>query len=46
MNGEKVAQEIIDNIIEVALLASTSSGLQPFEIIVVSNQKLKKKLEQ
>ena len=45
MNSEKVAQEKIDNIIEAALLESTSSGLQPFEIIVVSNQKLKEKIK-
>lgn len=41
MNGEKVAQEKIDNIIEAARLAPTSSGLQPFEIIVVKNQAIK-----
>jgi nitroreductase len=44
MNGEKVAQEKIDNIIEAASLAPTSSGLQPFEIIVVTNQELKEKI--
>ena len=41
MNGEKVPQEKIDNIIEAARLAPTSSGLQPFEIIVVKNQEVK-----
>ncbi|MDP3313802.1 nitroreductase family protein [Lutibacter sp.] len=41
MNGEKVSQEKIDNIIEAARLAPTSSGLQPFEIIVVKNQATK-----
>ena len=41
MNGKKVAQEKIDNIIEAARLAPTSSGLQPFEIIVVKNQEIK-----
>ena len=44
MNGEKVAQEKIDNIIEAASLAPTSSGLQPFEIIVITNQELKEKI--
>jgi len=44
MNGEKVAQEKIDNIIEAASLAPTSSGLQPFEIMVVTNQELKEKI--
>jgi len=41
MNGKKVPQEKIDNIIEAARLAPTSSGLQPFEIIVVKNQAIK-----
>lgn len=41
MNGKKVPQEKIDNIIEAARLAPTSSGLQPFEIIVVKNQAVK-----
>ena len=44
MNSEKVAQEKIDNIIEAALLAPTSSGSQLFEIIEVTNQKLKEKI--
>lgn len=41
MNGEQVSQEKIDNIIEAARLAPTSSGLQPFEILVVKNQAIK-----
>ena len=41
MNGKKVPQEKIDTIIEAARLAPTSSGLQPFEIIVVKNQETK-----
>ena len=41
MNGKKVPQEKIDNIIEAARLAPTSSGLQPFEIIVVKSQATK-----
>ncbi|WP_346883809.1 nitroreductase family protein [uncultured Algibacter sp.] len=45
MNGKKVAQEKIDNIIEAASLAPTSSGLQPFEIIVITNQELKEKIK-
>jgi nitroreductase len=44
MNGQKVPQEKIDNIIEAARLAPTSSGLQPFEIIVVTNQDVKEKI--
>ena len=41
MNGQKVPQEKIDNILEAARLAPTSSGLQPFEVIVITNQELK-----
>lgn len=41
MNGQTVPQEKIDNIIEAARLAPTSSGLQPFEIIVVTNDDVK-----
>jgi len=44
MNGEKVSEEKIDNIIEAARLAPTSSGLQPFEIIVVKNQAIKEEI--
>ncbi|MDG1804946.1 NAD(P)H-dependent oxidoreductase [Flavicella sp.] len=44
MNGKKVAQDKIDRIIEAARLAPTSSGLQPFEIIVITNQELKEKI--
>jgi len=41
---KKVSKEHIDKIIEAARLAPTSSGLQPFNIIVVENQELKEKL--
>lgn len=44
MNGEKVPQEKVDRIIEAARLAPTSSGLQPFEVIVITNQELKDKI--
>jgi len=44
MNGEKIAQEKIDNIIEAISLSPTSSGLQPFEVIVITNQELKEKI--
>jgi nitroreductase len=44
MNGEKVPEEKIDAILEAASLAPTSSGLQPFEILVVTNPELKKKI--
>jgi len=45
MNGEKVSQDKIDTIIEAASLAPTSSGLQPFEIIIVKNQEVKEKIK-
>ena len=44
MNGEKVAEDKIQRILEAARLAPTSSGLQPFEIIVIKNQDLKEKI--
>lgn len=44
MNGEKVAQEKVDTIIEAASLAPTSSGLQPFEILVITNKEVKEKI--
>ena len=44
MNGVKIAQEKIDNIIEAASLAPTSSGLQPYEILVITNDDVKKKI--
>jgi nitroreductase len=44
MNGKTVDQEKINNIIEAARLAPTSSGLQPFEIIVITNQELKEQI--
>ncbi|MEN8817228.1 MAG: NAD(P)H-dependent oxidoreductase [Nonlabens sp.] len=44
MNGEKVPQEKIDRILEAARLAATSSGLQPFEIVVITNQEVKEKI--
>ncbi|MBA5793685.1 NAD(P)H-dependent oxidoreductase [Flavobacterium sp. xlx-214] len=45
MNGEKVSQQNINSILESARLAPTSSGLQPFEMIVISNQALKEKIK-
>lgn len=44
MNGEKVAEEKINNIIEAISLAPTSSGLQPFEVIIVKNQAIKEEI--
>jgi len=45
MNGEKVAEDKIERILEAARLAPTSSGLQPFEIMVITNQEVKEKIK-
>ncbi|WP_339885260.1 nitroreductase family protein [Polaribacter vadi] len=45
MNGKKVAEDKIDRILEAARLAPTSSGLQPFEIIVIKNQAIKEEIK-
>jgi nitroreductase/dihydropteridine reductase len=45
MNGEVVPQDKVDKILKAAHLAPTSSGLQPFEIIVVTNPELKEKIK-
>jgi nitroreductase / dihydropteridine reductase len=44
MNGKSVSQDKVDAILEAAHLAPTSSGLQPFEILVVTNPELKNKM--
>lgn len=41
---KKVSEENIDKIIEAARLAPTSSGLQPFKLIVVKDQAIKDQL--
>ena len=45
MNGQKIPQEKIDNIIEAISLAPTSSGLQPFEVYVITNQEVKDEIK-
>lgn len=44
MNGEKVPKEKIDAILEAARLAPTSSGLQPFEIFVITNPEIRNQI--
>ncbi len=44
MNGQKVPEEKINRILEAIQLAPTSSGLQPFEIFVVTNGDVKKEI--
>lgn len=45
MNGNTVPQDKIDRILEAARLAPTSSGLQPFEIIVITNKDIKEQIK-
>ncbi|KMQ60972.1 nitroreductase [Chryseobacterium sp. BLS98] len=42
--SKKVTEENLNTILEAARLAPTSSGLQPFRIVVVENQELKEKM--
>ena len=44
MNGKIVPQDKVDLIMNATLLCPTSSGLQPFEIILISNKKWKEKI--
>jgi len=44
MTGAIVPQEKVNAIINATLLCPTSSGLQPFEIILISNKELKNKV--
>lgn len=44
MNGEKVPQDKVDTILEAISLAPTSSGLQPFEVFVITSQEVKEKI--
>lgn len=41
---KKVDQKFVNEIIEAAWLAPTSSGLQPFQVIEITNQELKEKM--
>lgn len=42
--SKKVDQKLVDEIIKAAWLAPTSSGLQPFKVIEITNQELKDKI--
>ena len=46
MNCEVVPQEKIDTILEAIRLAPTSSGLQPFEVLVVTNAEIKASIKE
>lgn len=43
-SSKKVDQKLVDEIIKAAWLAPTSSGLQPFKVIEITNQELKDKI--
>ncbi len=45
MNGQKVPQDKIDNILEAIRLAPSSSGLQPFEVMIITNDEMKAKIK-
>lgn len=42
--NKKVSEEAIDKIVEAARLAPTSSGLQPFKLLIVENPEVREKL--
>ena len=44
--SKSVPQDVVDRIIEATRLAPTSSGLQPFELIVVTNPELRARLKE
>jgi nitroreductase len=44
MNGEKVSDDKIERILEAVRLSPSSSGLQPYELLVVTNPELKTQL--
>ncbi len=44
MNGQTVPQEKIERIVEATRLTPTSSGMQPFQLIIITNQDLKDKI--
>lgn len=45
MNGQKVPQEKLDYILDAIRLAPTSFGLQPFTVLVIESEELRKKIQ-
>lgn len=45
MNGNSVPEEKVEKILEAARLAPTSSGLQPYQIFVITDPELKAKIQ-
>jgi nitroreductase len=44
MNGKEVSADKIDTILESVILAPTSSGLQPYQVLVIKGKELKEKI--
>lgn len=44
MNGQKLEEEQLDGILNAIQLTATSNGLQPFSVIVVEDEQLKRKI--
>lgn len=42
--SKEVAEDTVDRIVEAARLAPTSSGLQPFEVLVITNRPLRERI--
>ena len=45
MTGEKLPQEKVDVVLEAARLAPTSSGIQPFSILQITDRQLLEKIK-
>lgn len=45
MNGEKVPADKVNNILEAIRLAPSSMGLQPYTVLVIEDEELKKKIQ-
>ena len=45
MNGKKVPQEKIETILEATRLSASSMGLQPYTLLVIENEDVKKKIQ-
>jgi nitroreductase / dihydropteridine reductase len=45
MNGQKVPQEKIENILEATRLAPSSMGLQPYTVLVIEDEDLRKQIQ-
>jgi len=45
MNGKKVPQEKVNSILEAVRLSASSMGLQPYTVLVIENEDIRKKLQ-